>query len=321
MSVSRREFLGAMAASTAIGAEIDKSKGLPARILGRTGARVSILAFGCGSRFQMYKDAEGSIEALNRGLDKGITYIDTAQGYGNGESEKRVGEVMKTRRQGIFLSTKTHRRKRDEALQAFEESLKRLQTDHVDLLHIHSLGDDEDLAAIEAKDGVLNALYKLRDQKAVRFIGITSHTYPSTLKKALERHDFDCTQMALNAALIGMMSGRGGMVPNPALKESFESVALPVANRKKLGVIAMKIYAQEKLSGQAPAEKLLGYCLSLPVSAAVVGMPTLEYLDSNLEIARNFKPMSKRDMRDLSQKLSGANKTAHDRFFIHHVDA
>lgn len=321
MSVSRREFLGALAATSAIAADNDKKQGLPTRILGRTGARVSILAFGGGSRFTQFKEDDAAIEVLNRALDHGITYIDTARGYGRGKSETRVGMVMKTRRKGIFLSTKTDVRKADDALRAFEESLKRLQTDHVDLLHIHSLGDDDDLAAIEAKDGVLGAVYKLREQKAARHIGITSHSYPSTLKKALERHDFDCTQMALNAALIGMTNGTGGMVPNPEVKESFETIALPVANRKKMGVIAMKIFAQEKLSGQAPAEKLLGYALSLPVTAAVIGMPAFEYVDSNIQIARNFKPMSKNEMRDLSRELSGQFKTAHDRFFVRHIDA
>lgn len=320
MSVSRREFLGALAASSALGAEVQK-KALPTRVLGRTGARVSILAMGGGSRFLMYKDEDKALEALNRALDHGITYVDTAYAYGNGRSEERIGKGLKTRRKGVFLATKIPHRNGDEAMRTFEGSLKRLQTDHVDLVHIHSLQDEDDLAAIEAKDGVLNTFYKIRDQKLARFIGITSHAYPSVLKTALERHDFDCTQMALNAALVGMMSGKGGMVPNPAVKESFESVALPAANRKNMGVIAMKIYAQEKLSSQASAEKLLGYSLSLPVAAAVVGMPTFDYIDSNVQIARAFKPMSKAEMRDISHRLAARNKAAHDRFFVHHVDA
>ena len=182
MSVSRREFIGALAASSALAAQ---SKPIPTRVLGRTGQRVTILAHGCGSRFTAYKTDEEAVAALNRALDLGITYVDTAQGYGNGSSEKRVGMVMKTRRNGIFLSTKTAARKADDVMRAFEESLKRLQTDHVDLLHIHSLSDDDDLAAVEAKDGALSAVRKLRDQKATRFIGITSHMYPSTLAKAL----------------------------------------------------------------------------------------------------------------------------------------
>ena len=127
----------------------------------------------------------------------------------------------------------------------------------MDLIHIHSLTTEDDLARIEAKGGVLEQLQKLRDQKITRFIGITSHTDPSVLKMALERHDFDCTQMALNAALVGMKSGKNGMVPNEAIKTSFETAALPVANRKQMGVIAMKVFAQDALIGQATPEKLL----------------------------------------------------------------
>jgi hypothetical protein len=319
MNVSRREFLGALAATTAVGAE---GNALPTRVLGKTGQKVSILAFGCGSRFLMYKDEDASVEALNRALDLGITYVDTAYGYGRGVSEQRVGKVMKTRRQGIFLATKVQDRKGDDAMRTFEGSLKRLQVDHVDLLHIHSLNDMEDLAAIEAPDGVLKTLYKIRDQKMARFIGITCHSDPVALKTALERHDFNVTQMALNAALVGMANGARGMSPNPlGGPTSFESVALPVANRKKMGVIGMKIFAQEKIVGQAPAQQLLRYVLSLPVTAAVVGMPKLEFLDENIQTARTFTPMPKSEMQKLSGELADRNKVALDRYFSGHVDA
>jgi len=167
---------------------------------------------------------------------------------------------------------------------------------------------------------VLNVLQKLRDQKVTRFIGITSHTDPTVLKTALERHDFDCTQMALNAALVGMKSGKAGMEINPDMKPSFETIALPVANRKKMGVIAMKVFAQEALVGQATPEKLLYYSLSLPVSLAVVGMPKIEYIEKNVQMAKEFKPLSKDEMQAMSEKLSEKNKAALDRFFAAHVD-
>jgi predicted aldo/keto reductase-like oxidoreductase len=249
--------------------------------------------------------------------------VDTAFGYGNGVSEERVGKALKGRRQGLWLATKVNRRNGDEAMRIIEGSLKRLQVDQVDLLHIHSLTDDADLKAIEAKDGVLSTLYKARDQKLARFIGVTSHTDPVVLKTALERHDFDCTQMALNAALVGMRNGQGGMVPNSQQesKMSFESLALPVANRKKMGVIAMKVFAQEGLNGKAPVDKLIAYSLSLPVTAAVVGMPKPEYIDENIRIAKAFKPLSKSEMRDLSGRLSFAHKAELDRLFARHVDA
>lgn len=324
MSISRRGFLGAatvggLTANLATGGESGNTP-LPTRALGRTGERVSILAMGGGSRFLMYKDEDKALEALNRAFDLGITYMDTAYAYGDGLSETRVGKVMKTRRKGIFLVTKINKREGDEAQRIIEGSLKRLQTDQVDLIHIHSLTNAEDLKNIEAPNGVLKTLMKLRDQKMTRFIGITSHTDPEVLKTALQRHDFDCTQMALNAGMAAMGSGPNGMVMK-GMEASFETVALPVASRKKMGIIAMKVFAQEGLLGQAPPEKLLYYSLSLPVSLAVVGMPKLELIEENARLAKAFRPLPEAEMRELSGKLSQKNKASLEHFFSAHADA
>ncbi len=320
MKISRRGFLGTAALTTA--AAGSAAGAMPTRILGRTGARVSILAMGGGSRFLMYQEEDRALEALRRAFDLGITYMDTAYSYGSGRSEERVGKVMKTRRHGIFLATKVEARRGDEAQRILEGSLKRLQTDHLDLIHIHSLTDEADLAAVEARGGVLETLLKLREQKVTRFIGITSHTDPAVLKTALERHDFDCTQMALNAARAGMRSGAGGMTPNEALRTSFEDLALPVARRKNLGVIAMKVFAQEALVGRAPVAKLLYYPLSLAgVTLAVAGMPKLEFIDQNVALAKAFQPLPAGEMKQISAGLALRHKAALDRFFSAHVDA
>lgn len=324
MSISRREFLEAtaataLAAQAGIAADLDGKTGMPMRTLGKTGARVSVLAFGSGSRFLAYKEEDKALAALTKALDLGITYVDTAYGYGDGKSETWVGKIMPARRNQLFLATKINNRNGDEAMRIIEGSLKRLQTDHVDLLHIHSLTGEDDLAQIEAKGGVLDVVRKMRDQKAARFIGVTSHTDPAVLAKALERHDFDCTQMALNAARAGMakgISGYGESHPN-----SFESLALPVANRKKMGVIAMKVFAQEQLSGKAPVETLIRYSLSLPVTAAVVGMPQLEFIEENIRVAKAFKQMPKDEMHRVADELAGAHKASIDRFFSDHIDA
>ena len=176
--ISRREFLenvgvGAAAGTSLLllkdiaGAESAKNV-LPSRTLGRTGAKVSILAFGCGSRFLMYKAEDTANEILNRAIDLGISYLDTAYAYGDGKSETRVGNVMATRRKEVWLATKIPDRTRDEFLHRLEGSLKRLQTDHVDLVHIHSLGQADDLEKIESKDGALKGLMEAREQKEPR---------------------------------------------------------------------------------------------------------------------------------------------------------
>jgi aryl-alcohol dehydrogenase-like predicted oxidoreductase len=140
------------------------------------------------------------------------------------------------------------------------------------------------------------------------------------LKLALERHDFDCTQMPLNAALVGMKSSPKGMVPNGDLKASFETIALPVARAKKMGIIAMKIFGQEALVGAAPTHKLLYYSLSLPVATAVVGMPKLEHIEEDVQLARAFKALPRAEMRTLANDLSAKYKLALDQQLHHHHD-
>jgi hypothetical protein len=320
--ISRRSFISTAAATAAAASATAAAKSLPTRTLGRTGVKVSILALGCGSRLTSYGDKEKAAEAVNLAIDSGIAYLDTAQAYGDGVSEGYVGEVMKTRRKEVFLATKIRERSYDGAMRLMERSLKLLNSDHVDLLHIHNLWDDDDLAA--AENGSLKVLYKLRDEGVTRFIGVTSHTYPDTLAKALERHDFDCTQMALNAALQGRSTEGKNLPPVP--ENSFERIALPVANKKNLGVIAMKVTAQENLIGHGPGksagiEPLLRYSLSLPVSAAVVGMPQLGFIRENTDLARAFTPMPASEMKSFSTRMAEANKVAMDRFFCCHEDA
>ena len=153
-------------------------------------------------------------------------------------------------------------------------------------MHIHQLRDLADLAIAERPDGAIKALYEARDQKVVKAIGITCHANPAALMTALERHDFDATQMALNAGLARMAEGGpAGMTATPMPTGSFESLALPVAVRKKLGIIAMKVFGQDQLVGTAPIEKLLRYALSLPVSLTSLGMPRLECIEQNAALA------------------------------------
>jgi predicted aldo/keto reductase-like oxidoreductase len=337
--LSRRQFIGGVSAAAAASAA-GNSKTLPTRVFGRTGAQVTILAIGCGNRlWAAYREEERGVQALNLALDSGIRYFDTAQGYGNGISETWVGKATAGRRNEVFIATKTGARGYDDVLTRCDQSLQRLQTDHLDVLHIHGLGREDDLERIE-KEGAIRALYHLRDQKIVRFIGITSHHDPVALAKALERHDFDCTQMALNAGLQGLSPDgdgywkKGGVSdfygdpipPTPYPSASFEEVALPVAVRKNLGIVAMKITGQESLIGTRPAKaeasELIRYALSLPVSVATCGMPALQFIRQNAELAASFEPMPKPEMQKLSGRIAAANKAALDYHFNYeHRDA
>ena len=311
-TISRRRFLEATtlaAAATAVGA-VHAQGPLPQRRFGRSGLQVSVLAFGCGSRFLMYRDEQEAAAVLNHAIDSGITYVDTAVGYGNGESERRVGLVMKTRRNDVRLATKIPEsvRDRDGALRVVEASLKRLQTDHLDVIHVHSLSDAADLTRIEAPDGVLKALYQLRDQKVTRCVGITSHTDGAVMARAIEHNDLDAVQMAMN----------------PARANQFEELALAAATKKDLGIVCMKVTAQEKLvgagAGQTNMESLLRYALSLPVSTAVVGMPKRDFLDENIRLARVFSPLTP-DEQDKLRHQVAPTQAAVATYFADHLDA
>lgn len=321
MPVSRRGFLGAAAmvplAPLAFGAE----KALPRRPFGKNGFDVPILAFGSGSRFVAYPTDEEAVGVLSRALDLGMNYIDTANDYGGGKSEERIGQLMPTRRREVVLATKLDARKGDEARRQLEVSLKRLRTDHLDVVHIHALANHDDLTAIEAKGGVLEALMEARDQKVTRCVGITGHADPAAMKDALERHDFDCVQMALNLARARMNFGQGGAEAIPMAEASFEALALPVANRKKMGIIAMKLFGQERLVGKATTRELIYYSLSLPVSLASVGMPKPEMLEENVALARDFRPLTEPEMRKLRTAVSEPQKAAFARYMRDHRDA
>ena len=306
--------LAAVAGATA-------AEGIQKRPLGRTGVQAPIIAMGCGeSWWRAINDEVKAGEALNLAIDEGITYLDTGQTYGKGGiSESWIGKALGGRRKDVFISTKISTRNPDEALRETDRSLERLKTTWLDLVHIHNLAGDEDLAAIEKKGGLLDAVRRIREQKIARFVGITSHTHPVTLKTALERHDFDCTQMALNAAMQGYFAANSSRPGH-----SFESIALPAARKKGMGVIAMKVTGRTALVGAEPdrasAADLIRYALSLPVSVSVIGMASAAHIRENAAIARSFRPMAEAEMRSLAERMARTHKAALDRYFLDHVD-
>jgi uncharacterized protein len=311
LPVTRREFIGSTVGIAALGTLAQAAPAaLPTRPFGKTGLTVPVLAFGCGSRFLAYKDVDEALAVLEHVIDQGITYLDTAASYGNGESERRIGLLMGRRRRDVLLATKIpdSMRTRDAALKAVEASLQRLQTDRLDVLHLHSLGNDDDLAAMERPDGAIAALYELRDQKVARAVGMTSHTNGAVMARAIERHDLDCAQMAMN----------------PARALDFEDQALPAAVKKQLGIICMKVTGQEKLvgggMGRADMTSLVRYALSLPVSCAVIGMPRREFVEENIALAKAFRPLSPAEMDRVREQVAPAQASV-AAFFANHADA
>ena len=317
--ITRRELLFQAAAMTTMGISCTSSQkisvqpstfeaGIPGRSLGKTGVRVSMLAFGCGGRFiKGYPTEDKALEVLSWVFSQGINYFDTAHDYGNGESERRLGLFLKNHRKELFVATKLGARVRENFLSQFELSLKRLQTDYVDLLNIHGLNTMEDVAQIGSKGGIYESLVNLKEQKGTKFIGFSCHSNGDVAKAAIEQYEFDCCTLQLNAAKIG----------------GFEDVALPGALRKNMGVVAIKATGQDKLLGMAPGkgsiEELLRYVWNLPIASIILGMPSLKMVKQDIELARDFKYMTRAEAEALRDRMAHFRPTL-ERFFSCHSD-
>ncbi len=275
-------------------------KGLPTRKLGKTGVDVPIMSFGAGSRWMSIADDDTALEILEYALNQGIYYWDTAASYGNDRisSEERIGKILPGRRKEVFMVTKVHERSADKAREIIERSLKRLGTDYIDLLHIHSIDSVEDAERIGDKGQVLEVLDQYRDEGIVKHIGFTGHTTAQGMKRAAELYDFDAMMIALNH-----------MVKTG--EEDFEGHAVPFAAKKGMGVIAMKVIRpRESVEGLDPSD-LIRYALTLDYfSVANIGTDNMDVLKSNLNLVRNFKPLSEPEMDKITASL--------DPFFRHH---
>jgi len=175
-------------------------RAMPTRNLGRTGYRVGILSLGGQATLEIPGKEAESEAIINRAIDLGINYIDSAAGYGNGTSEKNIGRVLKTRRKEVFVTSKTADRTYDGSMKLLERTLTNMQTDHLDLWQIHNLQTKAQLEQIFAKDGAVRALERAREQGACNFLGVTGHFEPNVLIEAIRRFPFDTILMAVNAA-------------------------------------------------------------------------------------------------------------------------
>ncbi len=266
---------------------------VPRRPMGSTGLQVSILGMG-GYHLGTAKSQEEVNDMVAKALDHGINFFDNAWEYHKGLSEERVGTALKGKRDQAIVMTKvcTHGRKKDVAMQMLEESLKRLQTDHLDVWQVHEVIYYNDPELAYAPDGVLEALAAAKQQGKVRFVGFTGHKNPSIHLDMLNRgFHFDTVQMPINAF-------------DPSYR-SFERNVLPVAQAKGMAVFSMKSMSGSGESithGALTPTEALSYAMSVPgVSTTISGMDSMGVLDQNLEILRNFQPLSPRQMADLRE--------------------
>lgn len=270
------------------------SKGLPTRMLGKTGVKVPLMTIGTGSRF-MGNTREKRLEILEYALDHGLYYWDTAAIYKNKDtdeySEQQLGELLKVRRKEVFLATKVSDRDPELAKQTIEQSLKKLQTDYIDLYQVHSVESVEDAKNIGGPGGVLEVLHQYRDEGVIGHIGFSGHRSGEGMKYAAENFDFDTMLIAMNHWV--------------QWDENPEKQAIPAAAGKGMGIIAMKVIRPKDTIEGLDVDKLLRYALSLDgISTAVVGTDSVEVLQKNIETIKNFNPLDDEEMESMRLALA-----------------
>ena len=302
--LGRREFLrksilagaGLAAAGSGMRAAETGSSELPRRVLGRTGVRVTILGLGTAPIGEARVEVSQAAKIFAEVIDRGVNYVDTARGYGI--AEEALGQVLPSRRDKVFLVTKCWTDSGAQAQKSFEESLRTLKTDHVDLVHIHHVGG-KDIDKVLAKDGILEYLLKQKEAGKTRFIGISGHARPPRFLKVLETGRIDVLMAVMNYADRHIYD--------------FEGKLLPECRKRNVGVVAMKVYAGIKggfpnhpkgwVGCNTPPEllpKALAYALDLEgVCVANVGPFTMEQALQNVEFARRYKPLTDKEREDL----------------------
>src|SRR5436305_6744727 len=248
----------------------------PARLLGSTGVMVPLVGYGTAPLGKPPVTQSEAVRCVHHAIDRGVTYLDTSPDYG---SEPKVGEVMRTRRDEVFLATKINKRSRHGVLEELHASLRKLRTGHVDLIQVHAVNAWADLEQALAPDGAVTALEEARRQGLTRFIGITGHARPEILGYAVTQYAFDTVLCALGMA--------DRLVTSP------ETFLLPKAAERKIGVIAMKVLGHGEIEER---ELALRYSLGLPgVSLAIVGMDSPAQIDEMVGIASRFRPLEERE--------------------------
>ncbi|MBI4877060.1 MAG: aldo/keto reductase [Acidobacteria bacterium] len=283
-------------------------RAMPMHNLGQTGFRVGILSLGGQATLEIPGKEAESEAIVNRAIDLGINYIDSAAGYGNGTSEKHIGRVLKTRRKEVWVTSKTADRTYDGSMKLLDRTLTSMNTDHLDLWQIHNLQTRQQLEQIFAKGGAIEALLKAREQGLANFIGVTGHYEPNVLLDAIQRLPFDTILMAINAADRHYLS--------------FLEHLLPAAQQKKMGTISMKVATRgrvlsswtppqleqqpERLRTKLPCtltiQEALAYNLSLPVSTTIIGVDTVAQIEENVAFASGFAPLSEAEKRELEKR-------------------
>jgi len=248
------------------------------RKVGRTGFEATIMGLGGEGILRSHGKDKETYTLINRALDLGINYFESARAYDG--SEEYYGKALRERRKDVFLTSKSHARTKEGALDHLHETLRNMKTDHLDLWQVHDVRTPQDVDAIFATGGAIDAFIEAREKGLTRFIGVTGHQSPAVIKECLMRFDFDTMLVPVN--------------PAEASYNSFLEETMPLAAQKDVGVIGMKIYVRgftSKLTFYTSMEAFFRYALSQQIATAVIGCDNLEQLEQNVYFARSFKAM------------------------------
>jgi predicted aldo/keto reductase-like oxidoreductase len=301
-SLNRRAFLQSSAAGMAAvsgavsveGAQDKSAGGIPLRPLGRTGEKVTVLGLG-GFHAAVPEEEKDAVRLIQRAVDEGITFLDNAWDYMDGKAEDRMGKAISQggRRDKVFLMTKCCGRTAKDAQSNLEDSLRRLQTDHLDLWQFHEINYDNDPDWVCEAGGALEYALQAREQGKVRFLGFTGHKHPEIhLKMLAKPFDWATVQMPLNVL--------------DSHYRSFQKLVLPVLNQRGIAPIGMKSLGGNGhivTKAGVPIEDALRYVFSLPIATLVSGIDSERVLDQNLKIAREFQPMTREEIASVESKF------------------
>ncbi len=303
---SRRDFLARTLSGAAAGAGLAalnptklfaSDAEIPLRPLGKTGEKVSVVCLG-GYHIGLSRDPADGIQIIEAAIDRGVTFLDNSDDYHDGDSEVRMGKAIQGKRQKVFLMTKHHGRDKKTAMRTLEESLRRLQTDYLDLWQFHEIVYETDPDWIFSPNGGIEAAYLAKKEGKVRYIGFTGHKDPAIHLKMLSKpYEWDTVQMPLN-------------VLDPHYR-SFGQLVLPELVKRNIGIIAMKTMAFGnvlKTQTVSPIEAL-HYVMNLPVSTLCTGCDKMEILDQAVRAATTFKPLSQTAVASLLERTAPAGVT------------
>lgn len=268
---------------------------LPKRPLGKTGEEISILGLGGEGILRTHDEEERAVPLIQRAIDLGITYFESARAYSS--SESYYGLALQERRREIFLASKSHERNGDGALKHLEFTLKNMKTDFLDLWMIHDVRSPKDIEQIFAPRGAIKAFEAAKRNKLVRFVGISGHRNPTILLRAIDLFPFDVVLIPVN--------------PAEPHYWSFLGEVLPKALDKGMGILGMKTLSRGvsvKIFGKELVEMFLRFAMTQPISAAVVGCETIEQLETNVRIAQSFQPMDQTEQNVVINRVKSYSR-------------